>query len=299
MELRHLRSFIAVAERLSFIQAARFLHLSQPALSAQIQALEDELGVRLLERDRRSVRLSAAGKVFLDQARATLAQADAAAESARRAAAGELGILRIGFVASAAMQLVPSIVLAYRRKYPGVKLELQNLRTVLQLSSLQDRSIDVGYIRLPALGKDLMVTRVHREPFALIVPRTHPLAREQSFDLKALQDEPFVAYARRWAPGFYDRWVSIFTQAGFSPQVVQETGDMYTAIALVAAGVGVAVVPSGLVRGRAQEVSVKRLPGKVLSEIGVAARAGDSSPLVKKFLELSMLLGRKMTAGLL
>jgi DNA-binding transcriptional LysR family regulator len=296
MELRHLRSFVAVAERLSFIQAARHLHLSQPALSAQIQALEDELGVRLLERDRRSVRLSAAGAVFLEQARATLAQASAAAESARRAAAGESGILRVGFVASAAMELVPSIVLAYRTKYPGVKLELGNLRTVMQLSSLQDRSIDVGYIRLPIASKDLSITPVHREPFALILPRNHALAQKKTLDLGALQDEPFIAYARRWAPGFYDRWISIFTQAGFSPNVVQETGEMYTAIALVAAGAGVAVIPSGLVKGHAQGVIARQLPGKTWSEVGIAVRAGDASPLVRNFLALSKAMGRKFTS---
>ncbi len=298
MELRHLRSFVAVAERLSFIQAARFLHLSQPALSAQIQALEGELGTQLLERDRRSVRLSTAGEVFLDQAQATLAQAELAAESARRAAAGDLGVLRIGFVASAAMDLVPSIVLAYRRKYPRVKLELQNLRTVMQLASLQEHSIDVGYVRLPAVAKDLTIMAMHREPFALILPESHPLAKAKHFRLPALQDEPFIAYARQWAPGFYDRWVSIFTQAGFSPHVVQETGDMYTTIALVAAGAGVAVVPSGLVKKRLQQgVAAKPLPGKMLSEIGVAVRSEDTSPLVRNFLELSKLMGRKFSTG--
>lgn len=280
---------------MSFIRAAEHLHLSQPALSAQIQALEDELKVPLLERNKRSVRLSPAGAAFLDQARATLAQADIAAQTARRAAIGESGTLRIGFVASAAMELVPMVVLAYRKKYPGVKLELQNQRTVMQIASLLEHSMDVGYVRLPASSNMLTITPVHREPFVLIVPRTHPLALKSSMSLKDLQDEPFVAYARKWAPGFYDRWVSIFTQAGFSPEVTQETGDMYTTISLVAAGVGVAVVPAGLVRGRARGVVVRRLPGKIQSEIGVAVRSQDMSPLVQNFLALSKRVGKKMS----
>jgi DNA-binding transcriptional LysR family regulator len=297
MELRHLRSFVAVAERLSFIRAAEHLHLSQPALSAQIQALEEELNVQLLERNKRTVRLSAAGAAFLGQARATLAQADLAVQTAQRAAVGESGTLRIGFVASAAMDLVPMVVLAFRKKYPGVKLELQNQRTVMQVASLLEHSMDVGYVRLPTSSNMLTITPVHREPFALILPRNHPLARMKSLDLKALQNEPFIAYARRWAPGFYDRWVSIFTRAGFSPEVTQETGDMYTTISLVAAGVGVAVVPLELVRLRARGVVVRRLPGKILSEIGVAVRNQDNSSLVQNFLALSRTVGKKMSGN--
>lgn len=295
MELRHLRSFVAVAERLSFIQAARQLHISQPALSAQIQHLEDDLKVQLLQRDRRSVRLTPAGEAFLAEALATLKQAEAAVESARRAASGETGILRIGFVASAALELIPSVVLEYRKKFPGVKLELENLRTTTQLSLLRERVIDIGYVRLPVSGHSLVVTRVHREPFALILPATHRFARSKSFDLRMLEEEPFIAYARQWAPGFYDRWISIFTDAGFSPSIVQETGDMYTAVFLVAAGAGISVIPRGLVARRPRGVVVRPLPEAIQSEIGIAVRAGDSSPLVRGFLALSKAISGKKT----
>jgi DNA-binding transcriptional LysR family regulator len=293
MELRHLKSFLAVAELLSFHQAAQAVHLSQPALSAQIQALEEDLGVRLFERDRRSVRLTTTGEAFLEHARATLAQAETAAQIARQASAGQTGLLRIGFVASAAMEIIPAIVLAYRQKYPQVKLELRNLRTTAQLPALEERSIDVGYLRLPIVAKHLTITPVHREPFALLLPANHPLAKKKTLDLSALHDEPFVSYARHFAPGFYDRWISIFTQTGFSPNIVQETGDMYTAIFLVAAGAGLAVIPEGLAREYAHGVVARRLPSQVQSEIGIAVRTGDASPLVKNFHALSKKLTRR------
>ena len=170
MELRQLKSFVAVAERLSFIQAARHLNLSQPALSTQIQVLEASVGVQLFDRNRRSVRLTAAGEVFWRDAQNILRMSESAQASAQRVAAGEEGRLRVGFVASAALDLVPSIVLAFRKRHPHVRLELLNIRTTAQMAALEERSIDVGYLRLPASGKGLSITPIHRERLVVVLP---------------------------------------------------------------------------------------------------------------------------------
>jgi DNA-binding transcriptional LysR family regulator len=293
VEIKHLRSFMAVAEALSFIKAARKLHISQPALSAQIQALEAEIGVKLLERSRRSVRLTVPGETFLEDAAAILQMVSEAEIRAQRAAAGEVGHLRIGFVASAALAIVPSVVLAFRRRYPLVTLDLMNIRTTDQITQLEERKLDAGFLRLPTSSKSLVITPIHREPFVLVVPNGHRLANQKPFRLAELEHEPFVAYGRKWAPGFYDSWIQMFTSAGFSPTVVQETGEMETMLALVAAGVGIAVAPRGLVRRQVRGLTVRALPRSApLSEIGLAVRTDQGNILTDRLVELALSKGK-------
>jgi DNA-binding transcriptional LysR family regulator len=288
MELKHLTSFIAVAEQLSFVRAADRLYLSQPALTGQIQRLEEELGVQLLARNRRSVKLTDAGKVFLVEARATLSRARQAADRAQKAARGEIGRLRIGFVSSAALEIVPSIVVAFRKQHPEVTLDLMNLRTVSQVKKLISKNLDIGFLRLPLSNEQLRTTVVHREPFLLVLPKGHPRARDKQVQIAHLQDERFVAYGRRWAPGFFDSVIQMCLKEGFSPNIVQETGEMYTAIALIAAGAGIAILPRSVVLAQSKNIVMKPLAGKVpVSEIAIATRAGNSSLIVRSFIELA------------
>jgi DNA-binding transcriptional LysR family regulator len=286
MELKNLKSFVAVAEQLSFIRGARLLHISQSALSEQIQKLEEELGVPLLIRDRRSVKLTAAGIVFLAEARATLERAKQAVERVQKAARGEIGRLRIGFVSSAALEIVPGIVVAFRSQFPAVSLDLTNLRTSSQVKGLISGSIDVGFVRLPLSHDQLTIRVVHREPFVVVLPHGHSLANETQIRLVQLQNEQFVAYARRWAPGFYDAVIQMCTRQGFSPEIIQETGEMYTAIALVAAGAGIAILPRSVVLAQSRNVVMKPLPSSAgLSEIAIAVRRFDNSSLVESFIQ--------------
>jgi DNA-binding transcriptional LysR family regulator len=286
MELKNLKSFVAVAEQLSFTRAARLLHLSQSALTEQIQKLEEELGVSLLTRDRRSVKLTGAGIVFLAEARATLTRAKQAVERVQKAARGEIGRLRIAFVSSAALEIVPGIVVAFRSQFPAVSLDLTNLRTSSQVKALISESIDVGFVRLPLSHDQLTIRVIHREPFVVVLPHGHPLANEAQIRLVQLQNEKFVAYGRRWAPGFYDAVIQMCTREGFSPEIVQETGEMYTAIALVAAGVGIAILPRSVVLAQPRNVLIKPLPASTgLSEIAIAVRRFENSSLVESFVQ--------------
>ncbi len=162
MELRHLRSFLAVAEGLNFTRAAESLHVSQPALTAHIQQLETDLGVQLLDRNRRSVKLTHAGTVFQRDATEIVHRLIEAERRARQTARGEAGHLRIAFVASAAANLVPPIVLAFRRKYPGHHTRLMNLRSVDQISQLEEGRIDAGFLRLPISHRKLEIIPIHK-----------------------------------------------------------------------------------------------------------------------------------------
>lgn len=285
MELKSLRSFVTVAEQLSFIRSARLLHLSQSALTEQIQKLEEELGVQLLLRDRRSVKLTSVGMVFLAEARATLARARQAVERVQQAR-GDIGRLRIGYVSSAALEIVPGIVVAFRSQFPGVKLDLINLRTSSQIKGLISESIDVGFVRLPLSHDGLTIRVIHREPFVLVLPKGHPLADEAKVRLAQVQHEKFVAYGRRWAPGFYDAVIQMCTREGFNPEIVQETGEMYTAVALVAAGVGIAILPRSVVLAQSQNVVMKPLPSSAgSSEIAIAVRRRDNASLIESFIQ--------------
>lgn len=293
MELRQLRSFLAVAERLSFVRAAESLHLSQPALTAQIQHLEAELDVQLFVRNRRSVRLTDAGTLFVDEARATVERAQAAIDRVRSAARGETGALNIGFVSSAALEIVPHIVADFRALYHGVRLSLINLRTVSQVDGLLEGSMDIGFLRLPIAHPRLKITVIHREPFVVVLPRDHALARKRRFSLEALRHEPFVTYGRQWAPGFFDTTMHLCAQAGFSPRIVQETGEMYTAISLVAVGVGVAILPRSVVLAQSSSVAIRPLPPVMgISEIGLATRADEASVLIRNFITLARRQGK-------
>jgi len=288
VELKHLTSFIAVADRLSFVRAANQLHISQPALTGQIQKLEEELGVQLLARNRRTVRLTEVGKIFLEEARATLARAQQAAERAQKAARGEVGRLRISFVSSAALELVPGIVIEFRKRYPEVTLDLLNLQTASQVDGLLEKTVDIGFLRLPLSNDQLNITVIHREELVVILDKEHRFAKKKGLRIAQLRDERFVAYGRRWAPGFFDSIMQICTSEGFSPNIVQETGEMYTAIALVAAGAGIAIVPKSVALAQSRNIVMKPLPKSVgYSEIALATRAGNNSSLVQSFVSVA------------
>jgi LysR family transcriptional regulator, benzoate and cis,cis-muconate-responsive activator of ben and cat genes len=282
VEIRQLRSFVAVAHGLSFSRAALHLHISQPALSAQIKSLEADLGAKLFERNRRTVRLTPAGSALLADAESLLQRIAEIGLRVARISAGEIGHLRIGFVASATLEIVPAIALAFRRQHPGVGLELKNLSTVQQVDALRNGSLDAGFVRMPLAEKDLLVTRIHSEPFALVVAKNHPLARTKNISIADVANEPFIAYGRRWAPSFYEVWTAICHNAGFEPTVIQETGEMSTAVALVAAGLGVAIIPEGITRGYRHLVNVKILQReRIRSEIGIATLATRTTALVQ------------------
>jgi DNA-binding transcriptional LysR family regulator len=294
MELRHLKSFLAVADGLNFTRAAQHLHVSQPALSAHIKQLEAEIGVLLLLRSRRSVVLTPAGESFQRDAAAIQQMLAEAERRAQRVARGEAGHLRIAFVASAAIDLVPAVVLAFRRQYPAVTLDLMNLRSVDQVTQLEEGRLDAGFLRLPMAPRNLEIIPIHKEPFVVVMPAGHRLLSKPEFHPQDAAAEDFLAYGRRWAPGFFDRWMSIFERAGVTPRIVQETGEMSTLLSLVSAGVGIAVVPRGIAASRTGNMGVRALPPRSpLSEIGLAMRTDEKNPLLARLRNLSHAMGRK------
>jgi DNA-binding transcriptional LysR family regulator len=281
MELRQLRYFVAVAEELHFRRAAERLHISQPPLSQQIRALEDELGFALLARTRRRVQLTPAGEAFLRDARALLGELEGAVAGARRIDAGQTGRLRVSFVGSALLSIVPGTVERFRQDRPGVELELRERATVDQLRAVRAGIADVGLVR-PPIDDDgeLAVRTVLRERTVAALPAGHRLAALRRVPLRRLAAEPLVLFPRDQAPGFHDLLISAL---GGAPQVIQYAPEMLTIIGLVAAGTGVSLVPASVQRLALDGVAYRPVIGAPLSELVAITRAGDDSALVRAF----------------
>lgn len=290
MELRQIRSFLSIAETLSFVRSAEIIHLSQPALSLQIKALEEELGVRLLERNRRRTVLTAAGIAFREDAASFLMGLDQAIHRANLAAVGKLGLLRIGFISTAGNEIVPGIIREFRELHPQVEFSLRNILTMDQIEMLNDGKIDIGFLRLP-ISNDwgLEVVPVHKERFVLVVPAAHKLANRRRVRLSELANQDFVMYERKHAPGFHDLLLGMLRDAGIVPRVCQNAGEMPTLIALVDSGAGIAILPASAIRKNMTPVVVCEIADKIpMSEIGLAVRKASLSVIVKNFREFAL-----------
>ena len=290
MELRHLRYFIAVAEELHFGRAAQVLGISQPPLSQQIQALEQEVGARLFERTNRRVELSEAGRLFLQEARLVLAQVDKAADVARRAQLGELGELKIGFTSSAPFNSsIPQAIFAFRQAFPAVHLNLQEMSSTEVAESLVDESIQVGLMRPLPLPDSLSVVELMREPLVAVLNAGHPLVEgsERGLHLAQLAQEPFVFFPRTYGSGLYAQLLSLARDAGFSPHFAQEAGEAMTIIGLVAAGLGVSVLPASYQRIRIDGVVYRTLlDQEAMTAVWLVQRKGVQTPMAEAFVEL-------------
>ncbi len=259
MELRHLRYFIAVAEERHFSRAAERLHIAQPPLSQQIHSLEQELGVTLLLRTKRSVTVTEAGQAFLEEAKRALAQVERAIEVTQQVHRGERGRLEIGFVGSAMVEALPVALRTFRQRFPLVTLGLHQLTTSQQIDALHDGCIQLGFLRPPLADSSLAVEIIRREPLLVALSEQHPLAAQECISLSSLRDEVFVLYPRQLGPGTYDQLITLCDRAGFTIQVVQEAVEMQTITGLVAAGLGISLVPASTQHLRKAQVVYRPL----------------------------------------
>jgi DNA-binding transcriptional LysR family regulator len=285
MELRHIRSFLSLAKTLNFSRTAEIVHLSQPALSLQIQALENEIGVKLFERDRRTTVVTAAGAAFQREATGGLAQLEQGIQNARLAAQGKLGVVRLGFVSTAGHSLIPKLINQYRAKDPLVEFSLRNILTADQGPMLEEGSLDLGFLRMPfSSGPNLEVAPIHQEEFVLVVPSSHALARKPAVRLRDTACETYVLYDRAHAPGFHDFVLGILNRAGVIPAVSQVAGEMPTLISLVASGAGISLLPKSAVKNSKAAVVGCKIRDKIpVSEIALAWRKKAAPAVVEQF----------------
>ncbi len=277
MELRHLRYFVAVATTQNFTRAAEMLNISQPPLSRQIQQIEEEVGAQLFERASRPVKLTEAGRFFLGQARRLLEQADDLPRLTRRAVHIESRLI-IGFVGSTLYGGLPAVVRRFRAACPHTEVSLVEMSTIDQLKALHSGAIDVGFGRIRF--DDVTVRRVvlREERLLAALPDDHPLCGMGPLRLAQLANEPLVVYPRRPRPSYADQVLSAFKDQGLDPVEIHEVQELQTALGLVAAGIGIALVPAGVERLRRDEVIYQALDDpSVVSPIIMSTRLADAS----------------------
>jgi len=284
-ELRHLRYFLAVAEELHFTRAARRLNIAQPPLSIQIRQLESLIGAPLFVRDRRTVTLTPAGVALVDGARRTLTEAERSADAARRASSGEVQTLRVGFTDSAALSVLPAIVRRFSRDHPDVRLELTEDATQAQLEAVEKERVDVALVRGPLSAKLLRTVVLLREPFIVALPAGHPLTNHRSLSVQVVAQEPIVLFPRHLAPEFHDTVVGMFRRARLHLHVAHEAAEYQTMTSLVAAGLGISIVPESVANLGRKGVVYRPLKGVTgRAQVVAAFRADHASPPVDKFL---------------
>jgi LysR family transcriptional regulator, benzoate and cis,cis-muconate-responsive activator of ben and cat genes len=295
LELRHLRYFVVVARERNFTRAAEQLRIAQPPLSRQVQQLEEELGVVLIERGSRPLRLTDAGRLLFEQAVQVLERIEEIKAMTRRIHEAELPRFSIGFVASTLYGYLPEVIRRYRAARPAVELTLVELTTLEQIAALKEGRIDVGFGRIQFDDAAVERTLLRNEKLSAALPLTHPLAsRTGRVRLDELAGDALVVYPKAPRPSYADQVLALFRERGIKPPAVHEVRELQTALGLVAAETGVCLVPASVERLRRDNIVYRPLgePGAV-SPIIMSARKGDRSPELRLVLRLVKEIYRK------
>lgn len=288
MELRHLRYFVAVAEEQNVTRAAARLHVSQPPLSRQIRALEDELGIALFEHGAKSIRLTDAGRVFLVEANAVIRRAEEAVQAVKAVAAGQRGEIQVGYAPSLTVEILPRGLRRFQEAHPGVRVQLHDLSTEAMLRGLRDGDLHVGLLIRPS-AKALVGLRfeeLRRYAVCVALHPAHPLARLRRVALKDLVQERLIGYARDEYPEYHDWVAGLFAGTSDPPRISEEHDSATSLIAAVEAGRGIALVQQGFECLAGPRLRLRRL-GPVVAPfvVGVAYRHEGSSAMAKAFVE--------------
>ncbi len=289
IDLRLLRQFVAVAEELHFRRAADRLAMSQPPLTAAIRRLEEEVGATLIERGRKTVRLTPAGAVLLDEARRLLAAASDALAATRDAAAGKRGRVRLGYVGSAMSGRLPEVVRGFRREHPNVRVELREMTTAGQVAALRSGELDLAVV-IPPLGDEggLLTAPFDADRLAIALPSGHRLVEAPNVVVADLAGEPFVSWPRGEGRGFHDQVTRLCAAAGFAPDIAQEAHGMHAVLSLVAVEAGVAIVPASMASIRPAEIVYRPIDGDAARfDLLLCRRAGEPDPATAR-LELAL-----------
>lgn len=286
-DLKQLQCFVAVGEELHFGRAAKRMNMTQPPLSRQIQLLEFELKIQLLFRTSRSVRLTPAGKTFLHEAIRILALAQSSAMSAQRVARGEAGLIRLGFTAGSSYSFLPKLLTRASASLKDINFVLAEMVTKQQIEALEANAIDIGLQRVPAAQEGLQTICVAREKMMLAIPRGHRLANGRLPVLADLRGEPFITFSPRDGYYFFQLIDGLFAQASISPRYVQQISQIHSILALVSAGMGLAIVPESarmLHFGGSVLRQLKMHP--VFADLHLAWNINNENPAISAFIDL-------------
>jgi DNA-binding transcriptional LysR family regulator len=287
MELRQIRYFVAVAEEQNFTRAAARVGIGQPSLSEQIKDLEAEVGASLFHRVPHGAELTEAGRAFLDKTRTITAQTEAAVSSAQRAARGEIGALRVGFTGSAVFNpLVASAVRAFRRAYPDVILKLAEANTSCLLADLRSGEVDIAFLRQESAGgNDLQLRPLTEERMVAVLPVNHPEAARTEVALSSLRNDAFILIPRDAGTTLYDTVISACRRAGFEAILGQSAPQVGSVVSLVAAELGVSLVPVCMGQLQVNGVIYREIEGEApVARLTLAFRRGETSQIIRHFI---------------
>ena len=249
IEFRHLKYFQVVAKELHFRKAAEKLFITQPALSRQIQQLEEYVGAELFKRDKRNVSLTPAGEYLLKESQFLFEHLSFIKDNIRHISKGDEGEIRIGFVGSAMQSVIPALLKKVNKKLPGIHFVLTELTNQDQVDLIRNNQLDIGFIRTMRLPEGLKKLDVFEEPFCLVLPKSHPISAKSFNNISDLEKENFILFSSQYSHGYYDKIMSIFEDQGFSPKVAHESVHANTIFRLVENELGVGIVPSSLKQG--------------------------------------------------
>lgn len=296
MDLRQLKQFIAVAEMQSFRKAADRLHMAQPPLSVAIRKLEEEIGVTLLERNTRGVRLTEPGQAALVAAKRCIEQAENVKASAQAAANGDAGRLRIGFIGSVTFGLMPRLIHAFNKKYPNVKLELIEANNQSLLDAIESDALDLVFLRIPTTRPtEINFQIIQEDVFVAALPTHHPYAKKKSLCMKDLSEQLFISYVPSRVGGLHAAVSHILHSAGVAPRITQEAMQVHTVIGLVESGLGIALIPSintSITSDRVVFKKMRDIPKVSPIGIALAHHTQRVSPAAQRFKDLAVKLSQ-------
>ena len=295
LEARQLRYFVAVAEELHFGRAAQRLHISQPPLSYQVRQLEQGLGVTLFERTQRSVKLTYAGGVFLVHARAALSKLEEAVETVRAAARGEAGFLRVGYTAASAYSVMPTLMYAFKQRFPQVEVVLRETVSSEQIDDLLEGRLDVGLIRPIAHWPQLVTEKLREERLIVAIPANDPIAQLRIVSLSDLHGVPFIGFSQKESGYFYDMIANLLGTEKIVPMLVQRATQTHAVVALVSAGLGLAIVPDASAPALVERVVYRPLHADRLPrpELHLGWRREELTPVLRSFLAVAREVSRQ------
>lgn len=287
MKTHQLYYFITVAEELHYGRAAEKLNISQPPLSQQIKQLEEEVGVVLFTRNNRNVQLTEAGKSLYENSKLILHYMERAKKEALRIERGEIGDITLGFGGSAAFDILPEIVKACNKTIPDVNIDLKQLTTSEQIKALEEKKIDVGILVSPINSPNIETKFFRKEELVLCLPINHPLAKSnEPIDPKQLKKEKFILPPMHEGEGYYKALYQVFNDGAFVPNVVQTAKEQHTMVSLVAAKIGIVIVPRATTAIRLNNITYKEFNKKFYKVSSLAWRKGDKNSVISSFLKV-------------
>jgi len=291
IELRHLQSFLILAKELHFRNAAEKLYISQPGLSKQIQQLEGHLGVTLLERDRRNVRLTNSGVYLKKQVAYLNGFLSHTFNHLKNLDKGEEGEIKIGFVGSAMQQVIPELIKKCNKDYPALHFVLDEMSNQAQIEAIEKYQIDLGFVRLNTVPSSVELKPIFKENFTLVLPKGHPINTANFESIQQFKEEPFILFSSDYSSTYYNNIMSIFTDAGYEPKVSHKSIHANTIFRLVESGLGIAIVPNSLTYGAAKAIDIQTVELSNIRQnavLSIAWKKERYSPALEKVLAFLM-----------